>query len=202
MSLKLMLAAAPAALLLTACTTYDEAPDGADVAKSKVEAELDYPQYDRGTLVSEVEGFFGEASAEVAEVIANVFEDQGRPEAYIAGEEVGGAVGVGVTYGRGKLYRPGAAPVDVFWQGPSVGFDVGGDASKVFALVYDLGATENIYKRFPGGEGNTFIVGGAAASTLTDGDTVIVPIRTGVGARAGINIEYLNFTDDRKIWPF
>ena len=207
---RLLLAAAPLALALAACSTTedvlsDPAVDGnAAVERTELEMEqdLEFPTYQRGDIVSEAENFFGQASAEVAELIATTFERQGRPQAYIAGEEAGGAVGVGATYGRGMLYRPNQAPVEIYWQGPSLGFDVGADASKVFALVYDLGETENIYQRFPGGEGNFYVVGGAAAEVLTTGDSTIVPIRTGIGARAGVNVGYMNFTRDRKILPF
>ena len=205
---RLLLAAAP--LALAACSTTedvlsDPAVDGnAAVERTELEMEqdLEFPTYQRGDIVSEAENFFGQASAEVAELIATTFERQGRPQAYIAGEEAGGAVGVGATYGRGMLYRPNQAPVEIYWQGPSLGFDVGADASKVFALVYDLGDTDNIYQRFPGGEGNFYVVGGAAAEVLTTGDSTIVPIRTGIGARAGVNVGYMNFTRDRKILPF
>ena len=206
----LMIAAAPLALTLAACSTTedvltDPAVDGnASVERTEVEMDRDlqYPTYKRGDIISEAENFFGQASAEVAELIATTFENQGRPQAYIAGEEAGGAVGVGATYGRGMLYRPNQAPTEIYWQGPSLGFDVGADASKVFALVYELGDTDNIYQRFPGGEGNFYVVGGAAAEVLTDGDTTVVPIRTGVGMRTGVNVGYMNFTKDRKVIPF
>ena len=208
--MKFMIAAAPLALALAACSTTedvltDPAVDGnAAVERTELEVEndLEYPTYQRGDVVSEAENFFGQASAEVAELIATTFENQGRPQAYIAGEEAGGAVGVGATYGRGMLYRPNQAPVEIYWQGPSLGFDVGADASKVFALVYNLGDTSNIYQRFPGGEGNFYVVGGAAAEVLTTGDKTVVPIRTGVGIRTGVNVGYMNFTKDRKVIPF
>jgi hypothetical protein len=209
-----MALAAPLAMLM-ACETFNEAGDqideelndpaadaGAQVERDVIERDLEYPTYDSDTILDEAENFFGQASAEVAELIASAFSDQGRPQAYIAGEEAGGAIGVGVTYGKGILYRPNAAPVEVYWQGPSIGFDVGADASKVFTLVYDLGATENLYQRIPGGEGNAYLVGGAAAEVLTTGDLTVVPIRTGVGARAGVNVGYMHFSDDRKWIPF
>lgn len=199
-----LLLAAPLALSfsLAACATSADRTGNDDVEKAAVEQDLDFPTYDRNTVLNEAKNVFGEASAELAEVISDVFAKEGRPQAYIAGEEAGGAIGVGATYGKGMLYRPNLDPIPVFWQGPSVGFDVGADASEVFALVYDLGDTDRLYRRFPGAEGNIFVVGGVAAEYLrTDGVTV-VPVRTGVGARAGVNVGYMNFTRERKILPF
>ena len=193
---------APLALALAACATASDRNRGADIESVQAERELDFPTYDEDSVLNEAKNVFGEASAEISEVIADVFAREGRPQAYIAGEEAGGAVGVGATYGKGLLYRPDQAPVEVYWQGPSVGFDLGADASEVFALVYDLGETDNLYRRFPGAEGNVFVIGGVAAEYLrTDGITV-VPVRTGVGARAGVNVGYMNFTRDRKVLPF
>ena len=192
---------APAALALAACASSPGAgPQSVD--SQKVERDFEYPTYDRSTVVGEARNFFGQASAEVAEVINDVFAKNGDPQAYIAGEEAGGAIGVGATYGKGMLYRPGQPPVQVFWQGPSIGFDAGADGSEVFTLVYDLGATDNLYQRFPGGEGNVFVVGGVAAEVMGSDGITIVPIRTGVGLRAGVNVGYMHFSRERKILPF
>ena len=135
-------------------------------------------------------------------MLNKVFTDQGRPQAYIAGEEASGAIGVGLRYGRGYLYRPGAAPVPVFWTGPSIGFDGGANASKVFTLVYDLGPTEAIYRRYPGVDGSAYIVGGAGVNYQRAGSTVLAPVRTGVGLRTGVNIGYLNYTREYTPVPF
>jgi len=210
MTLRHQLLALPTALFaLAACETIDSigndpgpATANSSIESRVVELDLDYPTYEQKTLVDEVENAFGQASAEIAEVIDKVFDSEGRPQAYIAGEEGSGAFGVGLSYGRGFLYRPNAEPVEVYWQGPSVGFDLGGDASKVFVLVYDLGETENIYRRYPGGGANLFFVGGVGAEAMTNGQTTVVPIRTGVGARSGVAIEYIKFTRERTLNPF
>ncbi|ADM08693.1 hypothetical protein PB2503_03082 [Parvularcula bermudensis HTCC2503] len=192
-----LLLAAVAPLALVACQT---APTN-DVERVETKRDLQYPTYARGTVVSEAENFFGQSSAELAELLADIFEDEGQPQAYIAGEEIGGAVGVGVTYGRGQLYRPGQPPLPIYWRGPSLGFDLGADASKVFTLVYDLGPTANLFQRFPGGEGAAYFIGGIGAEALTDGTTTIVPIRTGIGARTGVNIGYMHFSNKRSWIP-
>ncbi|MEM0928624.1 MAG: EipA family protein [Pseudomonadota bacterium] len=204
-----LLALIPATFALAACETIgsignDPGPATADssIESRVVERDLDYPTYEKNTLVDEAEDAFGQASAEIAEVIDKVFDAEGRPQAYIAGDEGSGAFGVGLSYGRGFLYRPNAEPVEVFWQGPSLGFDLGGDASKVFVLVYDLGETDNIFRRFPGGGANLFFVGGVGAEAMTNGQTTVVPIRTGVGARSGVALEYIKFSRERNINPF
>ncbi|NHK28823.1 DUF1134 domain-containing protein [Parvularcula flava] len=191
----MMSAAAGVALVLSGCaTTTPPSAEG--------QTQEGYATYDRSTVVGEAEQFFGEASAGLADVLNKVFTDQGRPQAYIAGEEASGAVGVGLRYGRGYLYRPGAAPVEVFWTGPSIGFDAGGNASKVFTLVYDLGPTDNIYHRYPGVDGSAYIVGGAGVNYQRNGAVVLAPVRTGVGLRTGINIGYLNYTREYTAVPF
>ncbi|MEE4211115.1 MAG: EipA family protein [Parvularcula sp.] len=205
MSLKTttVLAMGALGIALVGCTSTNNSNAGYDdIDRMEAERDLSYPVYQQDTILDEAENAFGQASAEIAEVINDVFARQGQPQAYIAGEEVGGAIGVGVTYGRGMLYRPNQQPVEVFWQGPSIGFDVGGDASKVFTLVYDLGATENIYRRYPGGGGNIFFIGGAGAEAMTQDGVTIVPIRTGVGARSGVSVEYMKFTKTRDVNPF
>ncbi|MCI5046625.1 MAG: DUF1134 domain-containing protein [Aquisalinus sp.] len=161
-----------------------------------------YRTYDQGTVADEAEKFFGGASAGLADVLNRVFTDKGRPQGYIAGEEVAAAAGVGLRYGNGYLYRPGQSPVRVFWTGPSFGLDAGGNASKVFTLVYDLGDTDRLFQRFPGVDGSAYYVGGVGVNYQRDGQTVLAPIRTGVGLRGGVNIGYLNYTRKYTVVPF
>ncbi len=146
--------------------------------------------------------FFGETTAGLAEVMEKVFEDHGSPNAYIPGEEVSGAIGIGVRYGDGTLNRKSGERRKVYWQGPSIGFDVGGNASKVFILVYNLGATDELFQRFPGVEGSIYFVGGVGAHYLRSGDIILAPIRTGVGLRAGVNINYMHMTEESSWLPF
>lgn len=158
--------------------------------------------YNRDDLMSAAEGVFGKGAEGLAGIIEKILKDQGRPNAYIAGREASGAFIVGLRYGSGILYSKIEGQQPVYWTGPSVGFDVGGDANKVFVLVYNLYDSEELYKRFPAGEGHVYFVGGFSASYLRSGNTVLIPVRLGVGWRAGVNVGYMKFTHDQKWLPF
>ncbi len=158
--------------------------------------------YDQDEIIDAAIGFFGATSKGLAKVIEKVFADLGRPDGFIVGEEIGGAFGVGVRYGKGTLNRKGAAARKVFWQGPSIGFDVGGNAAKAFILVYNLNDAENIFQRFPGVEGTIYFVAGFSVNYNQSGELVLAPIRTGVGWRVGANFGYLHFTRKHSWLPF
>ncbi|MEE8123841.1 MAG: EipA family protein, partial [Alphaproteobacteria bacterium] len=98
--------------------------------------------------------------------------------------------------------RKNAEPRKVYWQGPSVGFDIGGNASKAFILVYHLKDTEQIYQRFPGVEGTIYFIAGVGVNYQQSGDIILAPIRTGVGLRAGANVGYLHYTRKSSLVPF
>ena len=155
--------------------------------------------YEEGEILGEVENFFGEATEGLAEVVEKVFADQGRPNAFIVGEEISGAIGIGVRYGKRMLNRKAGGSRKVHWQGPSIGFDFGGNASKVFVLIYHLPATDALFKRFPAVEGSIYLVAGVGANYHQSGDIILAPIRTGMGLRAGVNFGYLHYTR-RKSW--
>lgn len=158
--------------------------------------------YSQDEILAKAKGFFGETTEGLAKAIEHVFEDQGRPNGFITGEEVSGAIGVGLRFGKGTLNRKSGATHAVHWQGPSVGFDLGGNASKVFVLVYHLADSEQIYQRFPGVEGTFYFVAGVGVNYQKSGDIVLAPIRTGVGLRAGANVGYLHYTKKRSWNPF
>jgi hypothetical protein len=126
----------------------------------------------------------------------------GLPNGYILGEEAGGALFVGAKYGEGKLYTRNAGEFSIYWQGPSIGFDVGGDGSKVMMLVYNLQTIQDILGRYPGVDGSAYVIGGLGMTVTKRGNVVVVPIRSGVGARLGINVGYLNFTNQPTWNPF
>ena len=158
--------------------------------------------YQRDDLLAAGEGVFGKGAAGLAGLIENILKEQGRPNAYIAGREAAGAFVVGLRYGSGVMTHKVEGQRPVYWTGPSVGFDVGGDANKVFTLVYNLYDTEELYHRFPAAEGRLYFVGGFAATYLRRGNIVLIPIRLGVGYRAGVNVGYMKFSHKAKWLPF
>jgi hypothetical protein len=158
--------------------------------------------YKREDLIGAAEGVFGRGAEGLAGIIENILKDQGEPNAYIAGREASGAFVVGLRYGSGMLSHKVEGQREVYWTGPSVGFDVGGDANKVFVLVYNLYDSQDLYKRFPAGEGRVYFVGGFSASYMRRGDVVLIPVRLGVGWRLGANVGYMNFTEKSRWLPF
>jgi hypothetical protein len=158
--------------------------------------------YQRDDLLAAGEGVFGKGAQGLASLLEKVLKDQGRPNAYIAGREASGAFVVGLRYGSGVMTHKVEGQQPVYWTGPSVGFDFGGDADKVFVLVYNLYDTEDLFKRFPGAEGRLYAIGGFAATYLRRGNVVLIPIRLGVGWRAGVNVGYMNFTHKSRWLPF
>jgi len=145
--------------------------------------------------------FFGIATEATAKAVQHVFKDQGRPDAYIKGDEGSGAFVIGLRYGSGWLIRKNHEPKKVFWRGPSVGFDIGGNASKVFTLVYNLKREKRLYRRFPGVEGSYYLVAGIGVMYMRRDGVTLAPMRTGVGLRAGVNAQYEEFTEDRDWFP-
>lgn len=160
------------------------------------------PTYEEGDVIAAAEGVFGKGAKGLAGIIEKILARQGRPNAYIAGHEGSGAFVLGARYGSGTLSHRVAGQQKIFWRGPSIGFDVGGDATKVFMLVYNLYDTEDGYKRFVGGEGRLYFVGGFSATYLRRGNIVIIPVRLGVGWRAGVNAGYVKFTHKGRWLPF
>lgn len=158
--------------------------------------------YERDEVVDAVADFFGVTSEAAAEVVEKVFSDLGKPNAYITGEEVSGAVAFGLRYGDGRLYRKGHRAAKVYWQGPSIGFDVGANASKTFTLVYNIDNVEQIYQRFPGVEGSYYFIAGIGVNYQRSGRISLAPMRTGVGVRAGVNAGYLSYSRERSWIPF
>lgn len=158
--------------------------------------------YEEGDVVGAAEGVFGKGAAGLAGLIEKIFKEQGRPNAYIAGHEAGGAIAVGFRYGSGTLFHKIEGQRPVFWTGPSIGFDLGANASKTFVLVYNLDDSQELYHRFPAAEGNVYVVGGFTASYLRRGNIVVIPIRLGVGVRLGANIGYMKFREKGSWVPF
>lgn len=153
-------------------------------------------------VLGAAEGVFGKGAEGLADLIEDVLRERGDPTGYITGREAGGAFVAGVRYGSGMLHHQVEGDRKVHWTGPSVGFDFGANADKVFVLVYNLHDSQRLFRRFPAGEGKAYVVGGFTASYLRRGDVVLIPIRLGVGARLGINAGYMRFSQKSRWLPF
>ena len=160
------------------------------------------PAYTPGELVNAGHHFFGTISRGLATVIENAVSQWGLPNGYVLGEEAGGAFFGGLRYGEGVHYTKNAGDHKVFWQGPTVGWDFGGDGARTMMLVYRLPATPAIYQRFAGIDGSAYFIGGFGMTALTANNIVLVPIRSGVGLRLGANVGYLKFTPQSTWNPF
>jgi hypothetical protein len=158
--------------------------------------------YSQDEIVTGVSDFLGVTAEAAGAAVERLFAKNGRPTAYIAGEEGSGAFVLGARYGRGLLYMKDKPPMEVFWQGPSAGWDFGGNASRVFTLCYNLQVPETIFQRFPGVEGTAYLVGGLGVNYQRANDITLAPIRAGVGLRLGANVGYLSYSRKRHAWPF
>lgn len=159
-------------------------------------------EYSIQEVVDAGHGFFGETSGALAKVIEQAFETHGLPNGYILGQEGSGALIAGLTYGEGMLYTKNVGQHEVFWQGPSLGIDYGGNGTRTMMLVYDLPAVDTLYARYGGVSGSAYVVAGVGMTVLKSRDVVLVPIRTGIGARLGINVGYLKLTRAPTWNPF
>jgi hypothetical protein len=153
-------------------------------------------------LIDSGHRLFGSVSRGLALTVQEAVKRWGEPNGYVLGEEASGALFGGVRYGEGVLYTRNAGQRRVYWQGPSLGFDVGGDGARTMMLVYNLPSTEALYTRFVGLNGAAYLVGGFGLTAAVKDEMVVVPIRSGVGARLGLNIGYLKFTPAPTWNPF
>jgi hypothetical protein len=158
--------------------------------------------YSSNEIVDAGHRFFGTVSRGLAQIVEKAASQWGLPNGYVLGQEAGGALVAGVRYGEGILYTKNAGDLRVFWQGPSLGWDFGGEGARTMMLVYNLPATDAIYQRFAGIDGSAYFVGGLGMTALTANNMVLVPIRTGVGLRLGANVGYLKFTPVATWNPF
>ncbi|MFT4160800.1 MAG: EipA family protein [Shinella sp.] len=159
-------------------------------------------QYSMQEIVDAGHSFFGETSGGLAKLVERAFESYGLPNGYILGQEGSGAFVAGLTYGEGTLNTKNAGQHSVFWQGPSLGLDWGGQGSRTMMLVYNLPNVDSLYDRFGGVSGSAYIIAGLGMQVNVNRDIVLVPIRTGVGARLGVNAGYLKLTRQPTWNPF
>lgn len=179
----------------------DGAAASADVSATTVAA-APGSTYKKDDLIGAAEGVFGKGAQGLAGLIEDILKKQGEPNAYIVGREAGGALVLGVRYGSGTLHHKVEGELPAYWTGPSIGFDAGANAGNTFVLVYNLFDSEDLYKRYPAGEGAAYLVGGFNASYMRRGDVVLIPIRVGVGARLGVNAGYMKFRKKQNWVPF
>ena len=165
-------------------------------------ARADSSQYTMQEIVDAGHGFFGSTTGGLAKVMEQAFKRYGLPNGYILGQEGAGSFVLGATYGEGELYTKNAGQHTLFWQGPSIGLDYGGQGSRVMMLVYELPKVKSIYNRFGGVSGQAYVVAGFGMTVLKHKNVLIVPIRTGVGARLGVNVGYLKMTPQATWNPF
>lgn len=173
-----------------------------DVAPVTTAAQAAGNTYGQDDLIGAAEGVFGKGAEGLAKLIEDLLRKQGEPNGYIVGREAGGAFIVGARYGSGTLHHKVEGTQKVYWTGPSIGFDAGANAANTFVLVYNLYDTEDLFKRYPAGEGQAYFVGGLNASYLRRGDVVLIPIRVGAGLRLGINAGYMRFSKEQRWSPF
>jgi hypothetical protein len=157
--------------------------------------------YDQDSVLKAATDFFGETAEGLGKVIEKAFKEQGRPNGFIRGEEAAGAVGVGLRYGQGELSLKSGKSAKVYWSGPSIGFDLGGNASKVFVLVYHLPNVAAIYRRYPGVDGSLYYLGGAGINYQRLDGVTLAPIRLGVGLRSGASVGYVHYRRKKSLNP-
>lgn len=158
--------------------------------------------YDKNSIINDAADFFGEGTEGLGEVIEKIFKQHGRPNAIIKGEEASGALGIGARYGNGTLTMKKGGSTTVHWTGPSIGFDAGANASKVFVLIYHLPNADALFQRFPAVDGSLYFIGGISANYHQSDNIILAPMRLGAGLRAGVNVGYMKYTR-KKTWnPF
>lgn len=200
----LILALAVPALMLAGCASNaSNNPNGQATAQAGQQAQArPGGTYNESELANAISDHMGVTAESAASTLERIFKDQGRPVGYITGEEGGGAVGLGAKYGKGTLWMKDGTTRKVYWQGPSVGFDIGIDVSRVFTLVYDLEDPDFIYRRYPGVEGSAYLVAGMAVHYQRANGVTLAPVRAGGGVRLGVNVGYTSFTKKRQYLPF
>ncbi len=172
------------------------------VAAAPAMAQASPAGYNMDEVIQTGHQFFGTTSGSLAQLVERAFQRYGLPNGYILGEEAAGAFFGGLRFGEGTLFTKNAGQHRIFWQGPSLGFDVGGDGARTMMLVYDLPSVEAVYGRFGGVSGSAYLIGGVGMTVLTRDNIVLVPVKTGVGARLGVNLGYLKLTPMPTWNPF
>jgi hypothetical protein len=193
---------APTSAPAPAATTTTAAPTTPAPAPATTAPAAPAGTYKQDDLIGAAEGVFGKGAQGLARMIEDILKKQGEPNGYIVGREGGAALGIGLRYGSGTLHHKIEGQKPAYWTGPSIGFDAGANAGNTFVLVYNLYDTEDLYKRFPAGEGQVYVIGGFHASYLRRGNIVLIPVRMGAGLRLGVNAGYMKFSKKQRWLPF
>lgn len=190
------------AFALMGCATSSDNPTSAEsVETAQKQQQSDGGTYSENELVTAISTHLGVTSESAATTIEKLFKDRGEPVGYITGEEGGGALTIGARFGKGTLWMKSGESEYIYWQGPTIGFDAGAEAGKVFTLVYGLQEIDDIYRRFPGVDGSAYLIGGMAVNYQRTNGITLAPVRTGVGLRLGANVGYTRYTRKRSL-PF
>lgn len=184
------------ALLAAAAAAATAAPGAASAQGPRPQ------RFSTNELVDNGHRFFGSISRGLASAVEEATRRWGQPNAYVLGQEASAAFIAGARYGEGVMYTRNAGDMRLYWQGPSLGFDAGADGARTMMLVYNLPATHAIFRRFGGIDGSAYLIGGFGFTALVADDVVVVPIRSGLGARLGVNLGYLKFTPQSTWNPF
>lgn len=194
--------ACTAVLALSGCASAPQNPnENTDIRGAYAQEAPQNGRFKQPEVVTAISTHLGVTSESAASAVQRLFKERGEPTAYITGEERGGAFTVGARYGEGTLWMKDGTSQKVYWQGPSIGFDIGADASKVFTLVYGLQNPDFIYRRFPGAEGSAYLVAGMAVNYQRANGVTLAPVRTGVGGRLGAHVGYTSYTRKRSLIP-
>lgn len=203
--LKTLVIGAGLALLtgtVSGCASNPPAQTNTENSSTDTVANDDVNSYNKYETTNEAVNFLGGSAEAIAKLMDKAFADYGRPNAYIEGEEAGGSFVFGVRYGKGELITKSGQRMTIYWQGPSLGWDFGADAGRMFILVYNLPQTDLIFQRFAGVNGSLYFVGGVGMDYLRSQNIVIAPMRVGVGMRLGAAVGYIQFTRDKSYLPF
>jgi len=201
-TLVLLTALAAAAPALSQAQPYPQQPYPQAAPQPAPQGPPPSDRFEPNELVDAGHRFFGGVSRGLATIIEKAVSQWGLPNGYVLGEEAGGAFVGGLRYGEGSLYTKNAGDLRVYWQGPTLGWDFGGEGARTMMLVYNLPATQAIYERFGGIDGSAYFIGGFGMTALTANNIVVVPIRSGIGLRLGANVGYLKFTPMATWNPF
>lgn len=176
--------------------------DAAAQTRRQPRSQTNAETFEARELVDSGHKFFGNVSRGLALTVEEATRRWGEPNGYILGQEASGAIVGGLRFGEGIMYTRNAGDRKVYWQGPSLGWDFGGEGARTMMLVYNLPRVDDLFRRFAGIDGSAYFIGGFGMTALGSNNVLIVPIRSGVGARLGINVGYLKFTESPTWNPF